>query len=268
VKKTKEKDKILSNILNWCAIGDSFTYLNDHLEETGFRVEKGYLTRTQEKLKFPVNIYNLGVNGSSTTDWLDIDLITADFYTVLLGTNDWFSRHTPTGDKLNYEMKTQGTILGNLACIIAKIRNYSATAPIFVMNPVERGDFVYIENPANNAHGSYAPESGQMLSDIANDIYTCVRGENIYTIDLHGRSGFTPENAVHFKRLRKNGILCDIQYPDYVGVPYNQELDPYPYSNEAIYYTYDGLHPSDYGSQIIANILADELSQQLQNISK
>ena len=35
------------------------------------------------------------------------------------------------------------------------------------MNPVERGDFVYILDPLNNAHGSYLPDQGQWLADIA-----------------------------------------------------------------------------------------------------
>ena len=39
-----------NKIIRWCAIGDSFTYLNDHLDETLFRLHKGYLTRIQEKL--------------------------------------------------------------------------------------------------------------------------------------------------------------------------------------------------------------------------
>ena len=32
-------------MLNWCAIGDSLTYLNDHLDETGHYVTRGYLSR-------------------------------------------------------------------------------------------------------------------------------------------------------------------------------------------------------------------------------
>jgi hypothetical protein len=30
--------------ITWIAIGDSITYLNDHPDETGYRVTKGYLT--------------------------------------------------------------------------------------------------------------------------------------------------------------------------------------------------------------------------------
>ena len=36
--------------ITWVAIGDSITYLNDHADETGNRVTKGYLTRVTEKL--------------------------------------------------------------------------------------------------------------------------------------------------------------------------------------------------------------------------
>ena len=35
-------------MITWCAIGDSFTYLNDHLDETCYRLKKGYLTRILE----------------------------------------------------------------------------------------------------------------------------------------------------------------------------------------------------------------------------
>lgn len=67
----------MQECVKWCAIGDSFTYLDSHLDETGYRVEKGYLTRTAEKLGFPVKLYNLGINGSSTSDWIDEPLLPA-----------------------------------------------------------------------------------------------------------------------------------------------------------------------------------------------
>ena len=49
----------------WCAIGDSFTYLNDHLDETGGIVARGYLSRALDKLP-PLCLRNLGINGSTT----------------------------------------------------------------------------------------------------------------------------------------------------------------------------------------------------------
>ena len=47
--------------ITWVAIGDSITYLNDHQNETGNRVTKGYMTSLQEKipqLQFTNKEYN------------------------------------------------------------------------------------------------------------------------------------------------------------------------------------------------------------------
>ena len=46
----------------WVAIGDSITYLNDHINETGNRVTKGYMTRVVEKLP-DLHYVNQGHNG-------------------------------------------------------------------------------------------------------------------------------------------------------------------------------------------------------------
>lgn len=51
----------------WCAIGDSFTYLNDHPKETGYRVKKGYITRVCDKIS-GITVKNMGRNGSTTKD--------------------------------------------------------------------------------------------------------------------------------------------------------------------------------------------------------
>ena len=69
--------------IKWCAIGDSFTYLNDHLDETDNRVKKGYLTGTCEYFS-NLSVINIGMNGSSTPDWVNAELPEADLYTVLL----------------------------------------------------------------------------------------------------------------------------------------------------------------------------------------
>jgi lysophospholipase L1-like esterase len=39
-------------------------------------------------------------------------------------------------------------------------------------------------------------------------------------------------------------------------VPFNPKTDEYPYPPEAIKLTYDGLHPSDKGNEIIAKSVA------------
>lgn len=249
----------------WCAIGDSFTYLNDHLDETGYRLHKGYVTRTVEKLEpkiGPVRVINRGINGAATENFLDMSFPEADFYTILLGTNDWFSFKTPCGTKEDFDGMRSGTILGNLACIIENIRKVSAS-PIFVMNPVERSDFIYCLDHHHIDHGSYAPEAGQNLSDVAAAIFSCVSGEHVYPVNLHDRSGITVANAVKFQRKRVNGKETDLPYPDYIGVPYDPDLDEYPYPPEAIGLTYDGLHPSDKGADIIAGILSSEILEQM-----
>ena len=48
--------------ITWVAIGDSITYLNDHTDETGNRVTKGYMTRVVEKLPY-IHYINQGHNG-------------------------------------------------------------------------------------------------------------------------------------------------------------------------------------------------------------
>ena len=74
-------------MIRWCAIGDSFTYLNDHPDETNHYVTKGYLSRTLDSLRahgLDAELTNIGINGSTTRDWLTAPLVPADFYTILL----------------------------------------------------------------------------------------------------------------------------------------------------------------------------------------
>lgn len=125
--------------IKWCAIGDSFTYLNDHLDETDNRVEKGYLTRTCEYFS-NLSVINIGMNGSSTPDWVNAELSEADLYTVLLGTNDWHGG-VPLGRREDFVQKKEGTILGNMGILISHIRQKAPNAALLVMNPVERGGF-------------------------------------------------------------------------------------------------------------------------------
>lgn len=221
-KKEITKKEITKKELTWCAIGDSFTYLDSHLDETGFRVKKGYLGRTLDLLSMPVRVVNLGINGSATTDWVTQELVKADFYTILLGTNDWFSRHTPLGTAEDYDSEREGTILGNLSCLIGNIRRTGGQAPVFVMNPVERGDFVCISDPDHRAHGSDRKENGLWLWEVSAAIFGTVRGTDIYPIDLHSRAGITQENVAGM--------------------------------------TYDGLHPSDKGCDSIARVLSEEIN--------
>ena len=67
-----------------------------------------------------------------------------------------------------------------------------------------------------------------------------------------------PNKLVKYKRLKDpktNGVYRNYVYPHYIGVPFNPETDEYPYPVDAIDMTYDGLHPSDKGYDVIANMI-------------
>ena len=245
--------------VRWCAIGDSFTYLDNHLNETGHRVTKGYLSRIKEKIP-ELCLNNIGINGSTFTDWIQQPIPEADLYTVLLGTNDWH-RGIPMGSEDSFRGRESGTILGHLGILLDHIRAAAPEAAIIVGNPVERADFVYIGDPENNAQGSYEPENGLRLSELSAAILNCCALEQVPAVNCHDLSGFTQENVIRFKRVRKGDGIRDLPYPDYVGIPFSPGEDPYPYPPEAVWMTYDGLHPSDEGCEILADLFARKIRE-------
>lgn len=246
--------------IRWCAIGDSFTYLDSHIEASGYRITKAYLTRVVEQIPNLV-LTNIGMDGSRTGDWIDRPLPEADLYTILLGTNDW-GWGVPCGTKQDFDQKRSGTVLGNLGILIQNIQKRNPQARIIVMNPIERTDFVYVGGNEMLTPGSYAPRAGQWLCDISKAIYeTCTQSgiNNLYAVNLHDRSGITPANAMKWKRVWTGTAYENLPYPDYLSVPDDPVPKEHPYPVEAVGWTYDGLHPSDAGNQLIADILADEI---------
>lgn len=247
--------------ISWIAIGDSITYLNDHHNETGNRVTKGYMTLITER--FPrIQYVNQGHNGWTSINIADkiesIGLVKADVYTVFLGTNDWW-QGKPVGTFADYEQNTGSkTVFGAFKIIVSKLRQLNKNAKIILMTPMQRGDFVYINNPKNNAYGSYKPKKEQTLEQVANAIVQIGKAEKLPVVDLYHDSGITLDNIVHFKRLKdpNTGIYRNYPYPDYTSIPFNAESDEYPYPEEASNMTYDGLHPSDKGYEVIADMLA------------
>jgi lysophospholipase L1-like esterase len=82
--------------------------------------------------------------------------------------------------------------------------------------------------------------------------------EHFKLVDLYHKSGMTLKNLVKYKRLKDPktaGAYRNYTYPDYIGIPFNPDTDEYPYPVDAIDMTYDGLHPSDKGYNIIADML-------------
>ncbi|MEP6951218.1 MAG: SGNH/GDSL hydrolase family protein [Ginsengibacter sp.] len=255
-----------SKKITWVAIGDSITWLNEHTDETGKRVTKGYMTRVVEKLP-NIHYINHGYNGSTSGDIAkDIDTLSfqkADVYSIFLGTNDWWQGR-PVGALSDYKNNTgNNTINGSYRIIINKLRSLNTNAKIILITPMQRVDFVSMGDMTNNAWGSYKEKNGQSLAQVAEAIIAIGKYEDLGIVDLYNKSGMTLENLVKYKRLKEpqTGAYKNYKYPAFTGVPFNPGTDEYPYPAEAIDMTYDGLHPSDKGFAIIANMLVDILKK-------
>ncbi len=252
--------------LTWVAIGDSITYLNDHQDETGNRITKGYMTRVVEKLP-NIQYINKGFNGWTATNIAHeiekLGIPKADVYSVFLGTNDWWSGK-PIGSFKDYEGNTgTGTIYGAFRVIIDKLHSLNKKATIILVTPMQRVDFVYVNDFENNAYGSYREKDGQQLEAVANAIVDIAQHEKVRLVDLYHKKGMDHSKLVHFKWLRdpSTGAYKKYKYPDFIDVPFNTATDEYPYPDKAIQLTYDGLHPSDKGYKRIAHDLIREFQK-------
>ena len=162
------------------------------------------------------------------------------------------------------------TVYGSFRIIINKLRSLNSLARIILITPMQRGDFVYINDMKNNAWGSYKERNGQKLSDFAEAILAIGKYENIPVVDLYHEQDLGMENLVKFKRLKdpQSGIYRNYKYPGYIGVLFNPQTDEYPYPVDAIDITYDGLHPSDKGYQIIADNLITVLKNERERMKE
>ena len=241
----------------WVAIGDSITYLNDHPDETGNRVTKGYLSRVVAELP-DLRYINQGHNGWKSGDIAgkigQLKLVNAAIYTVFLGTNDWWGGQ-PAGSIDDYKNNTgTSSLFGSFRIIIDKIRQLNQEAKIILITPMQRNDFVYLFNATNNAYGSYKTKNGQSLEAFANAVITIGKMENIPVIDLYHDPRLDLKHMVNFKRLKNphTGKYVNYRYPKFTKIPFDPKNDEYPYPPSAVNITYDGLHPSDKGNEIIA----------------
>jgi lysophospholipase L1-like esterase len=246
--------------IKWVAIGDSITYLNDHPEQTGNRVKKGYMTRVTEKLP-NISYINQGHNGWTAIRIAekieDLKIEKADIYSVFLGTNDWWGGK-PVGTLADYEKNTGiGTVNGAFKVILEKLKSLNKDAKIVLVTPMQRGDFVYLTNMKNNAFGSYKDKNGQFLEQFVEAIKAIGKSENIQVVDLYHNKKLSVKNAVKYKLVKdpETGLNKKFKFPAYTKIPFNPEKDEYPYPLDAVAMTYDGLHPSDKGNEIIANVI-------------
>lgn len=246
--------------ITWTAIGDSITYLNEHQDETGNRITKGYMTRVVDKLP-NIHYTNQGHNGWTAVgiakEIENLGIQKSDVYSVFLGTNDWWSGQ-PLGTMSDYINNTGlKTVYGSYRVIINKLKNLNPNAKIILITPMQRVDFVYIGDSHNNAWGSYKEKNGQTLAQFAGAVNEIGSHEHYKVVDLYNKSGMDLKTLVKYKRLKdpETGNYKNYSYPDFKGIPFNPDTDEYPYPVEASDNTYDGLHPSDKGYQIIADML-------------
>ena len=252
--------------LTWVAIGDSITYLNDHPDETKNRLTKGWLTDVVEKLPY-IHYINQGHNGWTTTNfaqsWSKLDIPKGDVYTVFLGTNDWWHAHR-LGTWDDYANNTgDSTIYGCFRFIIDHIHALNNEAPIILITPMPRADFVYINNPKNNAWGSYKEKNGQTLEQVANAIIEIGKHENLKVVDLYHNKKLAVPHLIRYKRL-KDPTTSDYKnysYPDYTTIPFDPAQSEYPYPEDAIDMTFDGLHPSNKGCAVIAKSVIKKMKK-------
>lgn len=242
---------------SWVAIGDSITYLNDHQDETKHRLAHGYLTQVTNKLT-NFEYINKGYNGWTAgriADQFDkLAIKKADVYTVFLGTNDWWAGRS-IGLLDDFKNNNgSSTVYGSFRMIIDKIRMIKDDAKIILITPMQRTDFIYINNYKNNAYGCYKEKNEQSLEAVALAIIRIGALEGLPVIDLYHNKKMSIPKLVKFKYLRDtvNGDFKKFTYPAYTRIKFNPETDEYPYPPEAMNITYDGLHPSDKGCKIIA----------------
>jgi lysophospholipase L1-like esterase len=246
--------------LSWVAIGDSITYLNEHPDEAGNRITKGYMTLVTEQLPnihYTNKGYNGWTSGGIAESFDKLDIKKADVYSIFLGTNDWWQGR-PLGTIEHYKNDSgNSTVYGSFRIIINKLRSLNSNAKIILITPMQRADFVYLHDMNNNAYGSYKAKNGQMLEEFANAIRAIGRYENFTVVDLYHTNSLSVKKAVNFKRLKdpSTGQYKSYPYPAFIDIPLNTKTDEYPYPTEAVNITYDGLHPSDKGYAIIAEKL-------------
>lgn len=246
--------------LKWMVIGDSITFHNNHQNTTKGILTKGYMDRVVEKLPY-LTFANHGYPGWTAQgiaeNFDNLHIEKADVYSVFLGTNDWWVG-LPIGSMADYQNNTgPKTAYGAYRIIIDKIRQQNSSAKIILMTPLQRTDFIDINNVHSIIYGSYEPNrQGVSLSAYADAVKSIAQAEKLELVDLYYKSGITTKNAVKFKRLRNaDGQYQNYKFPDYIDLPFNPDKDDYPYPAEAFDWTYDGLHPTDKGHQKIADML-------------
>ena len=158
--------------------------------------------------------------------------------------------------------------------LINHIKQISPQAIIILLSPMQRADFVYHFDVSNTAHGSYKDAHGQALSSFAAAVAQIAEHEQCHFIDLYHHEDLRVSDMVHFKRVScpSSGGMVYVDLPflvytdgrtDGMTPCGGEEPRLHVYPEEAARMTVDGLHPSDMGHALIADLVADVLLKTL-----
>lgn len=242
----------------WCALGDSMTEIND-TSIVGKYITAGYLTRVCREIP-NLKYINLGKSGSTIYNTVGLSIPEADVYTIFFGQNDW-NTHMALGTVSNFiEAKYDNTVLGSLGALIAKIKKISSSQ-IIVMTPIESGYSCGRGKSVIGVPSDTPNENGWTITDMADAIRKCLIDTDIICIDTHSLSYISKDNAVKAGYVMVDGVRTKVAYPDFLNyfdsIP--SDLDTELYDDSCAYTTYDGVHPSDLGCQILANCIVEPI---------
>ena len=93
-------------------------------------------------------------------------------------------------------------MFGSFRIIINKLRSLNKDARIILIPPMQRGDFVEIDNMTNNAWGSYKEKNGRPLAEFAATIQAIAIYEHFDLIDLYDKKSMSLKQLGKYKRLK------------------------------------------------------------------
>lgn len=213
---------------HWCALGTSITWYNENASTSNGGFKRGYQSRVMDKLQFS-KYSNKAVNGGALKTALN-QVITADYYTIEHGVNDW-GQGIPVGTLDDYiNNKNNGTFAAEYRKLIDKIFELNKKAKVVLCTQRKAYGFSgYLPDNCNSPkNGIYAHEYADMVKKIA------------------AYEGFPVADFFY---------QCGGQR-DLLGQSLNNARANIGYYNDAV-------HPNDIGFQRMADVLIDALEKVL-----
>lgn len=274
-----------SSSIKYGEIGDSITDKDSKYETnfdytgslTGY-MGKGYGRYICEKLGITYeNHFPQGKNGRTTADYWD-EIVAGhvnfptdiDFYTSLLGTNDWGTERHPLGTKDDYLNNTYTPSNRTSYGAYRKIVEYvfgaktegKKTPKLILMTPLQRGVFGYTNgggvptgavksaimiNPTTNEYEYTTNSYGFTLKDVADMVIWIADREGLGLVDFFNE-GFIEKRNLNMAQT-------------WTGQPSETGSNGSPKAYQDL--LYDNLHPTDKGHRLIASGLLEEINKKV-----